>query len=103
MRDYKKMLEKAKQHLDSIPDDVFEKQYLEIQEKCKGDGSPTCEEFIEHLQSKVFGILDRFHPSINGDKTPEVRSDHPCFENRGEFMDWCEHHNAEKSEIYVIN
>jgi UPF0288 family protein (methanogenesis marker protein 3) len=75
---------------------------LKIKEKCKNDNSPTCEEFIKHLDSKVFAIKDRFHSFINGDKTPEVRSDHKNFENRDDFMAWCKQHGADNSEIYVI-
>jgi hypothetical protein len=80
----------------------FEADYLKIHEQYKDVDSPTCEEFIKHLDSKVFAIKDRFHPSINGEKQPEVRSDHENFENRDDFMAWCKQHGAENSEIYVI-
>lgn len=54
-------------------------------------------------KSLIFGIKDRFHSFINGECTPEVRSDHPCFENdEYEFFIWCAQHGGE-DEIYCID
>ena len=47
-------------------------------------------------QTKTWAILDKWHPHINGDKTPEVRSDNPCFEGDSElFFEWCKQHGAD--------
>jgi len=44
---------------------------------------------------KLYGILDTFHPFIHGDKTPEVRSDHPAWNGDiAEFFRWCGQHGA---------
>jgi hypothetical protein len=56
----------------------------------------------------VLGIKDRFHEFVNGDKTPEVRSDSKAFigitgsNSVHEFLWWCTQHGAMFSEIYII-
>lgn len=54
--------------------------------------------------NKVYGIKDRFHKYLYGDKTPIVRSDHPCFEgSMDEFYGWVKQHGADKSEVFEID
>lgn len=52
--------------------------------------------------NKIYAILDRFHPHINGETTPEVRSDNPAFDNLDDFFVWCAQHGANDSEVYEI-
>ena len=48
-------------------------------------------------KKQCWAILDTFHRFINGDSTPEVRSDHPCFKGKDElFFQWCRQHGADK-------
>lgn len=43
----------------------------------------------------VWTIKDKFHPFINGENEPIVRSDNPAFEgNIDEFIRWCKQHGA---------
>lgn len=51
----------------------------------------------------VYAIKDRFHPHINKDSSPEVRSDNPFFRTNEEFFKWCKQHGAELSEVYPVN
>lgn len=47
-------------------------------------------------ESPCWAILDTFHPTLNHGKTPEVRSDNPCFEGDPElFFAWCRQHGAD--------
>ena len=51
----------------------------------------------------VYAILDKFHKSIHGDKTPEVRSDNKCFDGSNEiFFDWCRGHGADETDWYIV-
>lgn len=34
----------------------------------------------------IYGIKDRFHPIINGNNNPEVRSDNPAFNDLNDFF-----------------
>ena len=53
--------------------------------------------------NEVIAIKDRFHPRINGNEQPEVRSDHIAFEGKIElFLDWCKQHGANDNEIYKV-
>lgn len=51
----------------------------------------------------IYGIKDRFHPIINGNNNPEVRSDNPAFNDLNDFFSWCKQHCAEESEIYLLS
>lgn len=50
-----------------------------------------------------WAILDSFHQHVNGNKTPEVRSDNPCFKNIEEFFTWCSQHGADGKWYRVKN
>jgi len=50
----------------------------------------------------VYAVLDKYHPHINGDTTPEVRSDNAAFETVEDFFDWCRQHGA-MDEIYKVS
>jgi hypothetical protein len=50
----------------------------------------------------VLGIKDRFHSFQNGEETPEIRSDQPCFTSVFDFLGWCAQHGADFSELYTI-
>lgn len=48
-------------------------------------------------EAKVYAILDAFHPHVNGDETPEIRSDDECWGGHPDrFFEWCCHHGAYK-------
>ena len=54
-------------------------------------------------EKKVYGIIDIWHPTINGGETPEIRSDHKNFEGDvNAFFGWCCMHGAE-DKWYPIN
>ena len=53
------------------------------------------------MKTKIYGVKDHWHPHINGDKAPEVRSDNPAFDSLDDFRRWVKQHGG-YSEIYII-
>ena len=53
------------------------------------------------MKRRIYAVKDHWHPHINGDKAPEVRSDNPAFGSLRDFKDWVTQHNG-YSEIYPI-
>lgn len=45
--------------------------------------------------NKVYGIYDSFHPEINGDKNPLIRSDMDVWDDNEDFFNWCRQHGAD--------
>ena len=59
-------------------------------------------EHLKEINEYCWGIKDRFHPYINGDNQPEIRSDNSNFKSEKDFFIWCQQHGAKLNEIYVI-
>ena len=56
-------------------------------------------EIAEERMQPVYSIKDTFHPSINGDSSPEILSTHDAFDTIDEFFDWCAQHSAKANQI----
>lgn len=51
----------------------------------------------------VLGVKDKWHPHNNGDESPEVRSDNPCWNGDPlAFIMWVKQHGGEMDDIYYI-
>lgn len=59
------------------------------------------EALYEGNATRLWGIRDRFHPHINGDKSPEIRSDNKAFASQIDFFAWCRQHGA-LDEVYEV-
>jgi hypothetical protein len=48
----------------------------------------------------VLGIKDIYHPAINGERTPIIRSDQ--FDSTADFWAWVNQHGATKDDVFSI-